>query len=138
MKEIIASLLGSYERGKVSRRQSIQGLAAIAASGHTVPAFGSTFVGLNHIAIRVTNVQRSRDFYQKHLGAPVIHESETNCFLGLGKNFLTLFQNQTPGLDHFCIAIQNFNADAVMEDLKRQGLNPNRPALRMQRAPGGS
>ncbi len=138
MKEIIASLLESYERGKVSRRQSIQGLAAIAASGHTVPAFGSTFVGLNHIAIRVTNVQRSRDFYQKHLGAPVIHESETNCFLGLGKNFLTLFQNQTPGLDHFCIAIQNFNADAVMEDLKRQGLNPNRPALRMQRAPGGS
>jgi len=138
MKEIIASLLESYERGKVSRRQLIQGLAAIAASGHTVPAFGSTFVGLNHIAIRVTNVQRSRDFYQKHLGAPVIHESETNCFLGLGKNFLTLFQNQTPGLDHFCIAIQNFNADAVMEDLKRQGLNPNRPALRMQRAPGGS
>ena len=138
MKEIIASLLESYERGKVSRRQLIQGLAAIAASGHTVPAFGSTFVGLNHIAIRVTNVQRSRDFYQKHLGAPVIHESETNCFLDLGKNFLTLFQNQTPGLDHFCIAIQNFNADAVMEDLKRQGLNPNRPALRMQRAPGGS
>jgi len=138
MKEIIASLLESYERGKVSRRQLIQGLAAIAASGHTVPAFGSTFVGLNHIAIRVTNVQRSRDFYQTHLGAPVIHESETNCFLGLGKNFLTLFQNQTPGLDHFCIAIQNFNADAVMEDLKRQGLNPNRPALRMQRAPGGS
>jgi len=128
MKEIIASLLETYERGKVSRRQSIQGLAAIAASGHTVPAFGSTFVGLNHIAIRVTNVQRSRDFYQKHLGMPVIHESETNCFLGLGKNFLTLFQNQTPGLDHFCIAIQNFNADAVMEDLKRQGLNPNRPS----------
>ncbi len=103
MKEIIASLLESYERGKVSRRQLIQGLAAIAASAHTVPAFGSTFrgVALNHIAIRVTNVQRSRDFYQKHLGTPVIHEAETNCFLGLGKNFLTLFQNQTPGLDHF-------------------------------------
>ena len=60
MKEIIASLLESYERGKVSRRQLIQGLAAIAASAHTVPAFGSTFqgVGLNHIAIRVTNVQQ--------------------------------------------------------------------------------
>ena len=72
MKEIIASLLESYERGKVSRRQLIQGLAAIAASAHTVPAFGSTFrrVALNHIAIRVTNVQRSRDFYQKHLGTP--------------------------------------------------------------------
>src|SRR5207247_2945582 len=129
MKEIIASLLESYERRKVSRRQLIQGLAAIAASAHTVPALGSTFqgVGLNHIAIRVTNVRRSRDFYQKHLGTPVIHESETNCFLGLGKNFLTLFQNQTPGLDHSCIAIQNFNADAVMDDPMRQGLMYTRP-----------
>src|SRR5439155_3021215 len=56
MKEIIASLLESYERGKVSRRQLIQGLAAIAGSAHTVPAFGSTFqgVGLNHITIRIT------------------------------------------------------------------------------------
>src|SRR5213592_3698458 len=130
MKEIIASLLESYERGKVSRRQLIQGLAAIAASGHTVPAFGSTFqgVGLNHIAIRVTNVQRSRDFYQKHLGLPVIHESQTNCFLGLGKNFLTLFQNANPGLDHFCIAIEKFKADTVMEELRRRGLNPTRPS----------
>ena len=95
-----------------------------------MPADGSTFQGvaLNHIAIRVTNVPRSRDFYQKHLGLPVIHESETNCFLGLGKNFLTLFQNPNPGLDHYCIAIENFKADAVMEELKRQGLNPNRPS----------
>src|SRR5207249_1041011 len=130
MKEIIASLLESYERRKVSRRQLIQDLAAIAASAHTVPALGSTFqgVGLNHIAIRVTDVQRSRDFYRKHLGMPVIHEAETNCFLGLGKNFLTLFRNQNPGLDHYCIAIENFKVDGVMEELKRQGLNPNRPS----------
>jgi len=42
----------------------IQGIAALAASAQTVPALGSTFqgVGLNHITIRVTNVQRSRDF----------------------------------------------------------------------------
>src|SRR5205823_2409683 len=93
-------------------------------------ADGSTFrgVALNHIAIRVTNVPRSREFYHKHLGLPVIHESEANCFLGLGKNFLTLFKNPNPGLDHYCIAIENFKADAVMEELKRQGLNPNRPS----------
>ena len=41
---------------------------------------------------------------------------------------MTLFQNQAPGLDHFCIAIQNFSPDAVMEQLKRQGLKPNRPS----------
>ena len=130
MEQLISRLLEGYERGRVTRRRLIQGLGAIAAASYAVPADGSTFQGvaLNHIAIRVTNVPRSRDFYQKHLGLPVLHESETNCFLGLGKNFLTLFQNPNPGLDHYCIAIENFKADAVMEELKRQGLNPNRPS----------
>ena len=130
MEQLVSCLLEGYERGRVTRRQLIQGLGAVVAASYSVPADGSTFQGvaLNHIAIRVTNVPRSRDFYQKHLGLPVIHESETNCFLGLGKNFLTLFQNPNPGLDHYCIAIENFKADAVMEELKRQGLNPNRPS----------
>jgi len=130
MTQIISDLLASYEHGRLSRRQLVQGLAALAAGGYAVPASGSTFQGrgLNHIAIRVSNVPRSRDFYEKVFGLPLIRESESSCFLGLGKNFLTLFQNQTPGLDHFCIAIQSFNADGVMEELKRQGLKPNRPS----------
>ena len=99
MTQIISDLLASYEHGMLSRRQLVQGLAALAAGGYAVPASGSTFqgMGLNHIAIRVSNVQRSRDFYEKVFGLPLIRESESSCFLGLGKNFLTLFQNQTPG-----------------------------------------
>ena len=98
MKQIISNFLESYELGRINRRQLVQGLAAIAAAGYAAPAEASTFqgVGLNHIAIRVTDVQRSRDFYRKHLGMPVIHEAETNCFLGLGKNFLTLFPEPEP------------------------------------------
>lgn len=130
MKRLISDMLESYELDRVSRRQSIQALAAIAGAAYPARAAASTFrgVALNHIAVRVTNVQRSRDFYQKHFGLPVTHESQSNCFLGLGKNFLTLFQNPSPGLDHFCIAIENFSADGAMEELKRQRLNPTRPA----------
>ncbi len=129
MKQIISDMLERYENGRVTRRQLIQVLGAIGTASYAPPIYASMFqgVGLNHIAIRVTNVQRSRDFYQKHLGMPVIRESQDNCFLGLGKNFLTLFQNQNPGLDHYCIAIDNFNADSVLERLKRQGLSPRRP-----------
>jgi catechol 2,3-dioxygenase-like lactoylglutathione lyase family enzyme len=130
MEAMISNLLASYEFGKVSRRQLIQGLAALATSARAMPALASTFQGvaLNHIAINVTNVRRSRDFYQKLLGLPVVRESESNCFLGLGKNFLTLFGKQNPGMDHYCIAIEKFNADAVVAELKLQGLNPNRPS----------
>jgi lactoylglutathione lyase len=130
MEHMISTMLASYERGKVSRRQLVQGLAALTAATGAARGTESTFKGtaLNHIAIRVTNVQRSRDFYQKHFGLPVMHEEKDNCFLGLGKNFLTLFENQKPALDHFCIAIEDFKADAVVNELNRQGLKPRRPS----------
>ncbi len=130
MKQIISKMLETYERGRINRRQLIQGLAALAAVPPAVAVSSSPFqgVGLNHIAIRVSEVARSSAFYQKLLGLPVIRDSEDACFLGLGKNFLTLFRNPNPGLDHYCIAIENFNADSVMETLKRQGLKPRRPS----------
>jgi catechol 2,3-dioxygenase-like lactoylglutathione lyase family enzyme len=130
MERIISKMLQDYEAGTLTRRQLIGSLAAFASGTQLTAAKESTFrgVGLNHIAIRVTNVQRSRDFYQKHFGMPVLHEEKANCFLGLGKNFLTLFENQKSGLDHFCIAIEDFKGEAVMDQLNRQGLKPRRPS----------
>ncbi|MGH8246246.1 MAG: VOC family protein [Gammaproteobacteria bacterium] len=133
MQEMIGDLVRAYEAGRVSRRQLIQGLAAIAGAAAAVaapPQVPSTFSGvsINHTALRVTNIARSRDFYQKHFGLPVIQQSESQCFLGLGPNFLALFRNQAAGLDHHCIAIEKFNAEAVVEELKRQGFSPRRPA----------
>lgn len=130
MEAFISKMLNRYERGKMSRRQLIQGLALIAAGARATAAAGSTFqgIGINHVALDVTSVGRSRDFYKKHLGTPVLRESGTDCFLGLGRDFLALFQSEKPGMDHYCIAIENFRVEAVTEELKRQGLDPNHPA----------
>jgi catechol 2,3-dioxygenase-like lactoylglutathione lyase family enzyme len=128
MKHAIEGMLGQYEQGRISRRELVAGLTALATAG---PARGGTFqaLGLNHIAVRVADVKRSRDFYQKHFGMPVLTESASNCFLGIGKDhFVTLFQGQKGELDHYCISIDRFAPDAVMEELKRQGLRPNRPS----------
>ena len=128
MKHAIEGLLGQYEQGRINRRALVAGLAALATAG---PARGGAFqsLGLNHIAVRVADVKRSRDFYQKHFGMPVLTESGSNCFLGIGKDhFLTLFQGQKGELDHYCISIDRFEPDAVMKELKRQGLRPNRPS----------
>jgi len=133
MERIITNMLESYERGKVSRRQLIQGLAAIAAAAPAAAAASSPFkgVGLNHIALRATDVPRARDFYQKLLGLPVVRESQNDCFLGLGKNFMAIFRNQTAGMDHYCIAIENYKVESVVEELKRQGLTPRRQGNRV-------
>jgi catechol 2,3-dioxygenase-like lactoylglutathione lyase family enzyme len=129
MESTISQLLARYENGGLSRRRLIQGLAALAgASQAAVAAPTFTGVDLNHIAIRVTDIPRSRDFYKNLFGMPVIRESGTSCFLGLGNNFLTLFKNEKPGLDHYCIAIQNFDADSAMQTLTSQGRRPRRAA----------
>ena len=88
MRNLILEILESDELGTVGRRRLLQGLVALAAASNTADAYASTFQGvdLNHLAIRVTDVERSRDFYQKLLGLPVIREGQDNCFLGLGKN----------------------------------------------------
>ncbi len=129
MKRLISGMLEEYERGNVSRRHLIQSLAALALAAPPAPAAESTFkgVGLNHVAIRVEDIPRSRAFYQKHLGLPLIRESETSCFLKMGDEFLTLFKNERPGLDHYCVAIENFKPETVMSELNRQGLKPRRP-----------
>lgn len=129
MEQIISGMLKEYESGHVSRRHLIRSLSALALASPALAA-ESTFkgVGLNHIAIRVVDIRRSREFYQKHLGLPLIRESETSSFLKMGDEFLTLFKNERPGLDHHCVAIENFKPDAVMSELNRQGLKPRRPS----------
>ena len=90
----------------------------------------STFrgVGMNHIALRVTDVARSRDFYRKVFGLPVARETLSNCFLGLGKNFLALFKGDTGGMDHYCFEVANYEVEAVTAELDRQGLRPRHPS----------
>jgi catechol 2,3-dioxygenase-like lactoylglutathione lyase family enzyme len=128
MHQVIAKLLDGYDSGQVDRRQLITAVAALCAAAPTAPAAESTFkgVGLNHIALRVADIPRSRDFYQDLLGLPLIRESAGSCFLQLGQEFLTLFRNQTPALDHYCIAIEAFNPGEVMNKLTKKGLKPRR------------
>jgi catechol 2,3-dioxygenase-like lactoylglutathione lyase family enzyme len=132
MEALVSRMLEHYESGRISRRHLIQALAAAAVGTRAVaaPAPESTFQGVevNHVALRVTDVERSRDFYQKHLGLPVVRQSSSSCFLGLGKNFLALFGGSQPRMDHYCIAVKSYEVKQVTQELERQGLNPDQPA----------
>jgi catechol 2,3-dioxygenase-like lactoylglutathione lyase family enzyme len=140
--DIAERLVAEFERGLLSRRQlacRLMGLgAALAVLPGTAEARqgpGSTFqaTGLDHVALNVSNVPRSRDFYIKHLGLKVLRESgEDNCFLGNGNGFfLTLFRGEHPGLNHYCYAIRGYNAEGAEEKLKAAGLKPRREGSRV-------
>jgi hypothetical protein len=133
MENEIARAVESYDSGRMTRRELVKHLAALAvvfgAAGRSSSsaAESSTFegVGLNHIALRVTDVPKSRDFYVKHLGLSV-NEScgEQSCFLDCGDQFVALFRAERPGMHHYCYSIKNFDLAVAEEKLIAQGIEP--------------
>ena len=140
--DLAGKIVEDFERGRLSRRQlasRLMGLgAALAVMQENAQARQereSTFraTGLDHVALDVTDVPRSRDFYVKHLGLEVIRDGgEDNCFLGSGGTFfLTLFRGDRPGLNHYCYTIRDFDADRAEAKLKAAGLKVRRESGRI-------
>ena len=131
MEKTISQILASYEQGKISRRALIGGLVALAGSREATGASTFQGVSLNHVALSVTDIGRSREFYQEHFGLPLVRESESSCFLDLGPHFLALFRSPSAGLNHYCIAIEGYDAAAAVETLRSRGLKSRRAGNRV-------
>jgi catechol 2,3-dioxygenase-like lactoylglutathione lyase family enzyme len=129
MERTIHQMLSRYEQRRVSRREFVQALAALAAIPAAVYPETNTSVfqgvNLNHVTLSVSNVQRSRDFYQNLLGFPVLKQDTKGCSLAVGDRFMSLYRYDKPGyIDHFCIGINGFSLERVKATLQDQGLNP--------------
>src|SRR3954451_17367531 len=91
--DIAERLVDDFKRGLLSRRQLVSRLMGLGAtlavmqqssSAQQAEADGGAFqaTGLDHVALNVRSVPRSRDFYVKHLGLKVTRDGgEDNCFL---------------------------------------------------------
>lgn len=89
-------------------------------------------VDVNHVALRVEEIDRSRDFYQRVFGLPVARQSAGSCFLSVGSNFLALFQGRGPGaMDHYCLSIEDYEVGKVVAKLEQNRLKPRREANRV-------
>ena len=130
MQKTIDQLVKNFESGQLTRRQlvaQVTGLVTAAVGlGQTTVEAASTFkaVGLNHIALSVTDVPKSRDFYVNHLGVAVSRESSSNCFLTFGNDFLALFHGNQPGMHHYCYSIEDYNVTSAAEKLREKGIRP--------------
>jgi catechol 2,3-dioxygenase-like lactoylglutathione lyase family enzyme len=131
MEREVSKLLEEYETGRVTRRQVVARLALLgsalgagaAAPAEEQPTFEA--VGLNHLALRVTDVERSRDFYRKHLGLSVASQSlPGNCFLQCGSQFVALFRGSRAEMDHYCYSVTGYDQQESARKLRGQGLEP--------------
>src|SRR4029434_2173243 len=117
MQTQIVKMINDFEHGRLSRRQLIAYLTGMVATslGATI-AFADQQPGrtaanpadsaptsdatdLNHIALSVTDVQRSQKWYEKHLG---LKPTGREGFLTTGKGWLALFRGERPGQHHSC------------------------------------
>jgi catechol 2,3-dioxygenase-like lactoylglutathione lyase family enzyme len=83
------------------------------------------------VAVRVTDLNRSRDFYQKLLGLPVTSQDSGSCFLDVGPDFLTLFRGSSGELDHFCLSVEGYDVETAVKRLSENGQKPRRTANRV-------
>jgi catechol 2,3-dioxygenase-like lactoylglutathione lyase family enzyme len=139
MTEIVEQLLSKYERGRISRRDLAVSLAVMMttrarAQPQSAPIAVRT---LNHVSISVSDVDKTVDFYQKHFGMRVISREGTpgnpiagggggvvvNLAPGPGPEFIGIYRgNEKPSINHFCLGVQNFDADRVLKTLTDRGV----------------
>jgi len=129
-------LLRRYENGRMTRRELLAALTAVAvapaASAGTIAAASGQPIAplgpvkqLNHVSIFVPDVKKSTQFYQDLLGMPVLTHQDPGINLNAGAGFLGIYpapQNATQGsINHLCLAVENFDADKVLKTLTDRG-----------------
>jgi catechol 2,3-dioxygenase-like lactoylglutathione lyase family enzyme len=124
MTAIIEKMLVDFEGGRLTRRQLVVSLASLVAAAQEAPTpAGLRAVSLNHVTVRVPDVQRTSRFYQEFFGMKLKQHSEHIHILAVGTSFFGIEQKQgAPGLDHYDFGIAGFNADEALAKLRARNL----------------
>lgn len=130
METIISKLLSNYEKGALSRRELVSGLALLAAGGTAAAAqdeIDFKDANIDHVSIHVADLQRSIEFYQKMFGFSVVSRADPDIVrLGNGRILVSINRGAGPArtIDHFAIGIPRFNADSGQRYFAQRGGTP--------------
>jgi catechol 2,3-dioxygenase-like lactoylglutathione lyase family enzyme len=137
VENVVVELLDQFERGRISRRQLVQGLtlgvAAAAARGApalAAPAQHTPFkaIGVNHISYGVADYGRTRDFYAGLFGMQVSGDNGKQCNLQFGDAYIIARKSRQPDsrpfVDHIAYTIDEWDRKYVEDELRRRGMDP--------------
>jgi catechol 2,3-dioxygenase-like lactoylglutathione lyase family enzyme len=130
METIISNLVRKFEEGRVSRRDLIQSLALLTAAGSAAQAATPQETPfkpsrIDHISVQVKDLQKSIAFYRDIFGLSILGEDKPNEIVRMGTTrvIVSLHHKEPTGIvDHYAIAIDGFNQEAVTQSLKKHGL----------------
>ena len=138
-------LLTKYEQGRLSRRELLAALAAVAVpavAGGAQRQSGIQARSLQHVNLGVSDVARSEDFYRRLVGLPARRYIVGDAYAldfpdgGLislcptvgGNCSLTESDAVAGQIDHFGIGVENFDAERVATSLEAAGFESVRQA----------
>lgn len=135
MTQLIERLLEKFETGEIPRRKFVAHLGSLAAifagvdnatAASTESQTGGLFPvsEINHIAIRVTDLDRSQKFYEDVLGMNLFFQRSTFRMMGCGPHFVALFKSSKPGLDHLAFTLPSYDQSNVIKKLKAKDIEP--------------
>ncbi len=129
MHAVIDELVTRFDQGTLSRRDLLQGLTVLAAAGGAATAAAQTTpfraTRIDHISVQVTDMARSVAFYEKIFGLKILSEDKENEIVRMGvtKIIVSLHHKPPVGIvDHYAIAIDDFDREAVSAELAKHGL----------------
>ena len=151
MFKTLDQLITAYDRGVCTRRQLLSALAALGLGSTSVsaeqhPRPGSSIARINHINLRVSNVERSVEFYERLFG-PGFRQLPTSLPYDLGGGSMVPYMSvQTdkdvategrrqysprwhgslttkPGTwEHLALEVDNFDVNKTMARLETAGV----------------
>ncbi len=126
----------------LTRRSFLGSLAALAAAPSVLPRTGFAagqedgppipVRSWNHLTISVTDIGRSREFYQGLFGMTIAARQARTLVMriGDGPQFLALGGGRPdvrPGISHFCLTVDAFDHDRLVSILGENGVAPAEP-----------
>ena len=136
MQAEIARLIDEYDGGGIDREALLRSLTAIASPEVTdspVPERGGQRMdgalrafNINHVNIRVSDLDRSEQFYRQLFSLPPRRAIPGRPFaldLGDGTSFLSLPERPVGGvIDHFCVGVEDFDPARAADALRNAGI----------------
>jgi len=126
---IISDLVTRFEKGSLSRRELVSGLAMLTAGTTAAAQEDIDFksADIDHVSIHVADLQRSVDFYQKMFGFAVVSQDPSGGIIRLGntKVLVSLNRGNPAGIvDHFAIGVPRLTRESAARYLTQRGATP--------------